>query len=102
MRINLTHTPQATPQSDRIRAQSSAAGGNSAAKTQVAEDNAQLSGAHAQVEALAAEALQLPEVRQERVEALRLAVMGGQYQSDPQKVAGALAAHMMMPAAAQG
>lgn len=100
MRIDLTHTPQATPQSDRIR--SSSAGGNATAKTQAAEDQAQLSGAHAQVEALAAEASQLPEVRQERVEALRLAVMGGQYQSDPQKVAGALVAHMIAPAGAQG
>lgn len=103
MRIDLSYTPQATSQSDHIRPQtSSAAGSASAAKTQTAEDQAQLSGTRAQVEALAAQAAQLPEVREQRVQALRVAVAGGQYQSDPHKIAVALVAHMIVAPAAQG
>jgi flagellar biosynthesis anti-sigma factor FlgM len=46
------------------------------------------------VEALAAQASQLPEVRQERVQALREAVQSGRYDVNPEQVAGALLAHM--------
>ncbi len=103
MRIDLNYGPQAASESDRIRAQNPpAADSASAAKTGAAEDQAQLSGAHVQVEALAAQASQLPEVREQRVQALRLAVQSGQYQSDPQKIAGALVTHMMVAPAAQG
>ena len=103
MRIDLNYAPQAAPESDRIRAQNpTAAGGPSAAKAETAEDQAQLSGAHAQVAALAAQVSQLPEVREQRVQALRAAVAGGRYQSDPQKTAGALFAQMMAAQPAQG
>jgi flagellar biosynthesis anti-sigma factor FlgM len=63
------------------------------------EDQAQLSGAHLQVAALAAQAAALPEVRQERVQALRQAIQSGQYRSDAQKLAGALISHMSAGAA---
>jgi len=64
------------------------------------EDQAQLSGAHAQVQALAAQAAQLPEVRQEKVSALRQAVAAGRYQADPEQVAGAMLTEMIAGPAA--
>ncbi len=101
MRIDLNYAPQAAPESDRTRPQSPTTADNpSAAKTVTGEDQAQLSGAHTQVAALAAQASQLPEIREQRVQALRLAVDRGQYQPDAQKVAGALIAHMMLVPAA--
>jgi negative regulator of flagellin synthesis FlgM len=64
------------------------------------QDQAQLSGVGAQVTALAAQVLQLPEVRQERVQALRQAVAAGTYAPDPQAVAGALVDHLALQPAA--
>jgi flagellar biosynthesis anti-sigma factor FlgM len=64
----------------------------------VGEDQAQLSGAHAQVQALVAQASQLPEIRQEKVNALRQAVLGGSYQPGATQVAGALFSHMVKAA----
>ena len=101
MRIDLNYGPQATQESSESRAQNSrAADSISTAGTGTAEDQAQLSGAHTQVEALAAQASQLPEVREQKVQGLRLAVVGGQYQPDPETIAGALMTHMMTPTAA--
>jgi flagellar biosynthesis anti-sigma factor FlgM len=59
------------------------------------QDQAQLSGVHAQVQALAAQAAQLPEVRQGKVMALRQAVVAGRYQTHPDQVAGAMVAEML-------
>lgn len=65
----------------------------------VNEDKGQSSGVHVLVQALASEAAQLPEmrqekVRQERVSALRQAVQSGDYRPDPEQVAGALFSHL--------
>jgi flagellar biosynthesis anti-sigma factor FlgM len=65
------------------------------ASSTVGEDEARLSGAHVQVAALAAQASQLPEVRQARVQALRQAIESGQYEASPEKVARAIMVHMM-------
>jgi flagellar biosynthesis anti-sigma factor FlgM len=97
MRIDPNHGPQATSESGPTSAQSTAARSSA---WSVGEDQAQLSGAHVQVEALAAQAAQLPEVRQERVSALRQALLGGQYHSNPETVAGALFNHMLAAAPA--
>jgi len=64
------------------------------------EDQAQLSGAHAQVSGLTAQASQLPEIRQQRVQALRQALENGQYHASPQQVAGAVLAHLATAQAA--
>jgi len=64
------------------------------------DDKAQLSGAGAQVTALTAQALQLPEVRQERVQALRQAVQSGIYAVNPQTVAGSIVDHLALASAA--
>lgn len=102
MRIDLNSAPQATPQSDRIREKNSSAASNASEfPAQSVEDQAQLFGTHAQVESLAAQASQLPEVREQRVQELRLAVTGGQYQPDAQKIARALVAHMTVARPAQ-
>jgi flagellar biosynthesis anti-sigma factor FlgM len=90
MRINLQSGPQPAPESGRNNPQTGAAGDGVATE----EDQAQLSGAHTQVDALTAQASQLSDTGEERLESLRQAVFGGQYQPDPQEVAGALLAHM--------
>jgi flagellar biosynthesis anti-sigma factor FlgM len=98
MRIDLNSVPQPSPESDRSSASSTAAHASSAAGNQaegVDVDQAQFSGAHVQVQALAAQVLQLPEVRQERVHALRLAIQNGDYQPSPEEVAGAVFDSMM-------
>jgi flagellar biosynthesis anti-sigma factor FlgM len=58
------------------------------------EDQAELSGFHAQVRALAGQALQFPEIRQEKVNALRQAVLAGTYQPSSKQIADAVLAHM--------
>jgi flagellar biosynthesis anti-sigma factor FlgM len=94
MRIDLNHGPLATTESNR-NAQNNPASASSSSSTALGEDQAQLSGVHVQVQALAAQASQLPEVREERVYALRQAIQGGQYQAAPEQVAGAVVAHMI-------
>jgi flagellar biosynthesis anti-sigma factor FlgM len=99
MRIDLNYRPQPTPENDRSNAQSAASAAALASPVQPGEDQAQLSGAHTQVEALTAQAAQLPEIRQERVASLRPAVEAHKYHPDQQKTAGALVAHMMFGSA---
>jgi flagellar biosynthesis anti-sigma factor FlgM len=97
MRIDLNHESQALPETSRSSAQGATAAAASASASQVlgGEDQAELSGAHAQVEALVAQAAQLPEVREERIQSLRLAVERGGYSTSPEAVAGALLMHML-------
>jgi negative regulator of flagellin synthesis FlgM len=95
MRIDLNYGPQQIPEQNHTSAQNSAATASSATSGAMGEDQAQLSGAHVQVQALAAQASQLPEVRQERVQALREAIQSGHYHVSPEKVAGALLVHMV-------
>ena len=98
MRIELNNGPQSVPESNRSGAQNAPSGGLSATNG-LGEDQAQLSGAHLQVQALAAQAAQLPEVREERVQALRQAVQSGQYHPSPENVAGAILTHMIASSA---
>lgn len=95
MRINSNQGPQSTVESNSI---SSRQARESASGAQLAEDHAQLSGSHAQ--ALAAEAAQLPEIREGRVQALRQAVQGGRYQVSAEKVAASIMVHMIAGSAA--
>jgi negative regulator of flagellin synthesis FlgM len=64
------------------------------------EDQAQLSGAHVQIQALVAQAAQLPETNQEKVEALRQSVAAGTYQASPERIADALFSDMVEAIAA--
>jgi flagellar biosynthesis anti-sigma factor FlgM len=100
MRIDLNQGPQASTETNRSSAAGSGAAGSSSTSNLGGEDQAELSSAHVQVQALVAQAAQLPEVRQERVQALRQAVVSGRYQSSPDQVAGAIFDHMLVDTAA--
>jgi len=99
MRIDLNHGPQELAENNGTGSTGGAAA-NVSSSGALGEDQTQLSGVHAQVEALAAQASQLPEVRQERVQALRSAVQSGQYRSNPEEIAGAMFTHMLTVSAA--
>jgi negative regulator of flagellin synthesis FlgM len=94
MRIDSHYNPQAAAEANRSGTQSSAAS-NPSAGASAGEDVASLSGAQVQVEALAAQASQLPEVREQRVQSLRQAVQSGLYQPASKQVASALFTHML-------
>lgn len=101
MRINLNPTPQPLPESSRSGNAGAASGDPRASGNRaLGEDQAQLSGGHAQVQALVAQALQFPEVRQEKVNALRQALQGGSYQPSSKQVAEAVFAHLLVTPAA--
>lgn len=99
MRIDLNHTPQLPEPSRSGSAQNSALAA-SASEVLGGEDQAQLSGAHAQVLALVAQAVQLPDVREQRVQLLRQAIQSGQYQSNPENTAAAVFNHLIARPAA--
>jgi flagellar biosynthesis anti-sigma factor FlgM len=104
MRIDLNHGLQTAPESARSGSQNSGTSGSSSTShmlgSVLGEDQAQLSGAHVQVAALAAQVSQLPEVRQEKVQVLRQAIQSGRYTASPDQVAGAVFAHMIAGSAA--
>ena len=100
MRIDSNQGAQPLQES-QTSAQAPARGNPSAtASSALGEDQAQLSGVHVQVQALVAQALHFPEIRQEKVSALRQAVLGGGYQSSPDQIAKALFDHMVAKSAA--
>jgi flagellar biosynthesis anti-sigma factor FlgM len=101
MKINSDHGAQPLAESGRPNTPSAtAANARASSPISLGQDQAQLSGAGAQVASLTAQALQLPEVRQERVQALRQAVQFGNYELNPQAVAGSLLDHLTLPSAA--
>ena len=60
------------------------------ADAQIGEDQATLSSDSASISNLTAKAMQSPEVREDRIEALRQAIQNGSYQIDPKKIAEAM------------
>ena len=62
------------------------------------EDTFQVSGRHAEVQQLTAQAASLPEVRTEKVAPLQARVQRGTYKPDSQKVADAIIADQARPA----
>jgi len=99
MRIDL-YGPQSLPEAEHRPAANSASNASSSSGAASAEDQAQFSGAHVQVAALAAQANQLPEIRQERVQPLRQLVNSGRYALDPEKIAGSMVEHLISGSAA--
>jgi flagellar biosynthesis anti-sigma factor FlgM len=95
MRIDLSLGPQPLPETNRGNTPGSGVPATSSAGALGGEDQAQLTGSHVQVLALVAQASQFPEVREERVQSLRQAIQSGQYQSSPEKIAGAIFAHLI-------
>ena len=106
MRIDLNPNSQPLSETNRGSTPNPAAPASSSpasalgAATGTGEDQAVLSGTLVQVQALVAQASQLPEVRQERVSALRQAVQNGTYQASPEQVAGAVFDHLLAGVAA--
>ena len=109
MRIDANSGAQGLPETGRSESQSASSVGGQLAATEaqagsvggiLGEDQAELSGTHQQVQALTAQALQFPEIRQEKVNALRQVVADGSYQPESSQIAGAVLIHMLvMPAA---
>lgn len=100
MRIDPNQGAQAPPESGRAASQRLASAAAQAATGGApGADQAELSGAHLQVQALTAQALQFPEVRQEKVNALRQVVEDGGYQPGAGQVANAIFDHLMTTAA---
>jgi flagellar biosynthesis anti-sigma factor FlgM len=105
VRINLDQPPQTLVESGRSPSNvpANAQGSASASvvgSSSLGEDQAQLSGLHLQVQALAAQASQLPEVRQEKVSALRQVVLEGNYKPSADQVAQAIFSQMVVAPAA--
>src|SRR5690348_10766849 len=99
MRINLNDPAPRVPDDGRSNSQNTAPSATGSSISELlGQDQAQLSGAHVQVQALAAQASLLPEVRDERVQALRLAINSGNYQPGPEKVAEAIFLHLLTAA----
>lgn len=99
MRIDSSYATQPTVETNSSPQPSTAAAGSAATRSPV-DDQTQLSGAHAQAASLVTQTLQLPEVRQERVAALRQAVAGGSYRPASESVAHAMLSHMISGVAA--
>ena len=99
MRIDSHYNPQATTETNRSSTQNTSAASNSASPS-TGEDMASLSAAQVPVEALAAQASQLPEAREQRVQSLRQALQNGVYQPASEQVASALFTHMLQVQAA--
>lgn len=102
MRINPDQGAQFLAENSRTANQSasSAEAQRAPASSGLGEDQAQLSGGHVQAQVLTAQALQFPEVRQEKVSALRQVVQDGSYQPSASQVAGAIFAHLLVQSAA--
>jgi flagellar biosynthesis anti-sigma factor FlgM len=102
MRIDSNQGARPLPESSRTGNQTTtkenaASPGTSGA---LGEDQAQLSGAHTQIQALVAQVAQLPETAQAKINALRQAVVAGKYQPSPNQVAEALFTSMVVKLAA--
>jgi flagellar biosynthesis anti-sigma factor FlgM len=94
MRINFHSGPQPAAEPESNRAPNAA--GRLTHSSAAGADQAQLSAAHVQVQALAFQAAQLPEMRAEKVQSLREALATREYRVEPEKVAAALISHMLV------
>ena len=72
------------------RSNTKAATGNVAANSSASEDRTTFSSTSTSVKSLVSQALSSPEVRQDKVDALRQSISSGEYKLDPQKIAGAI------------
>jgi flagellar biosynthesis anti-sigma factor FlgM len=97
MRVDSNQSVQSLPESGRSDGPSPAGSdARSPASRPQSDDQVQFSGAQGQVQALAEQVLQFPEMRQEKVNALRQAVLDGDYQVGSTQIADAVFAHMLV------
>ena len=99
MRIDLNHGPQ-VGEANSSPSQKAAAAPRTAPNRGAGDDQAELSTAGAQVQALVGQASQLPDVRLERVQSLRQAILNGSYRPGAEPVAHAVFDHMAAGSAA--
>ena len=92
MRIDLNHRLAEIGESAEQANPRAAAGASG--KTALADDRAELSADQARVQSLAREVNRLPDVRQQKVEALSLAVRQGSYEVSPEQTADAMLLEM--------
>jgi negative regulator of flagellin synthesis FlgM len=89
MRIDLTNISlHGVEREDKTRR-----AGSKAPSTPNVEDKASLSVDSLSVSALEAQAMNAPEIRQDKVEALRQSIQNGEYKVEPEKIARAILEH---------
>lgn len=81
-----------TSQLDVERSARQVSSSNIGSSQGVAKDYTTLQSDSATVQSLVQQALSLPDVRQDKVDAVRQSVNSGQFQIDPQKIASAMIA----------
>jgi negative regulator of flagellin synthesis FlgM len=89
MRIDLSNSSAGELSSELSTQQVSAQNAAQAGKSGT-EDRATLTSDSASVQSLVSAALASPEVRQDKVDSLRLSVSSGQYELDPAKIAASM------------
>ena len=94
MRIDFNSGTQPVDESRLGAGQSRNASATSASEAELGQDETSLSSTHTQVQGLVAQAMHLPEVRQEKVQALRQAVSSGRYRAEAKQTAGSLFANL--------
>lgn len=100
MRIDLNQAAQALHESDQTSKLGLADEAYVSLDRAPGEGPAQLSVARAQMQVLIAQVSQLPEIRQEKVTALRRMVLGRVYQPPLDQLAEAVFVHMLVKPAA--
>ena len=88
MKVDLTLTSLTQTESSQVRKPVTAADGELAGiDSSLGDDKVTLSLDNAGVNQLQAQAMSLPDVRSEKVQALREAIASGQYKIEPEKIA---------------
>ena len=95
MRIDGALPVPENQQTQKVTNSGASASQGQSAPTLTGQDQAQLSVDSGTVQQLKAKLSQLPEVRQERVNALRQAVNGGTYQVSNQQLADAIGSELL-------
>jgi flagellar biosynthesis anti-sigma factor FlgM len=91
MRVDLTNSSAGELSSElstQVSAQNAAQSGKASA-----EDHATFTSDSVSVNSLVSAALTSPEIRQDKVDSLRLSVSSGQYELDPAKIAASMVDH---------
>ncbi len=91
MKIELNSPAVNQPPADRVAKPISTA--SSVGATTITGDHATLNSASSSVASLVTKALQTPEIRQDKVDAVRQSISNGSYQIDPKQIADAMIAN---------
>lgn len=95
MRIDLQTKAADFSQTSRVREGENASRSRSARQVDRDNDEAKLSLAAGRIQAMAESVIALPEVRSDKIEALRRALREGSYHPQPQQVASSMFAELL-------